>query len=260
MAIISPADMPSILKVRSEPMKKYVMSKLGGSVVDVELTEDQFETIYRVAGDFIAQYFPKEQRLSVFWTQPMKSTYILPTDAYWIQSVNWDPTTTRLDDIFGAESYLFNIGTISGTSNMLSDYHLLASYRKFAQKVLATEGHFEVLNEGHSTVEGDSLSSKDQLIRLYPTPKGAFPVVVLYIPVVTQFRSAQARQLAYDMMVAECKMMVGMARRKASGMPTPDGGSISYDGGELISEGQEARDKIIETAISLGEPLSLYLY
>lgn len=107
MAILSPADGPSIIKMRLEPMKKYVLAKMGGSIVDVELTEDQFECVAKTALDFIAQYFPKEQKLSVFWTQPMKSTYPLPSDAYWIQAVNWDPVTTRVDDIFGAESYLF---------------------------------------------------------------------------------------------------------------------------------------------------------
>ena len=107
MAITSPADMPSILKVRSEPMKKYVLSKLGYPNVAVELTEDQFESIYRVAGDFIAGYFPREQKLSLFWTSPLKSTYPLPKDAYWIQHVSWDPVTSRIDDVFGAESFLF---------------------------------------------------------------------------------------------------------------------------------------------------------
>lgn len=107
MAITSPADMPSILKVRSEPMKKYVLSKLGYPQVAVELSEDQFESIYRVAGDFIAGYFPREQKLSLFWTSPLKSTYPLPKDAYWIQHVSWDPVTSRIDDVFGAESFLF---------------------------------------------------------------------------------------------------------------------------------------------------------
>lgn len=107
MAIQSPAEIPSILKVRSEPMKKYVLSKLGHPNVTVEITEDQFETIYRVAGDFIAGYFPREQKLSVFWTQPLKPTYPLPKDAYWIQEVSWDPVTSRIDDVFGAESFLF---------------------------------------------------------------------------------------------------------------------------------------------------------
>jgi len=107
MAIVGPADLPSIMKVRSEPMKKYVLAKLGYPQIDVELTEDQFEVIWRVAGDFIAQYFPREQKLGVFWTQPLKSTYPLPKDAYWVQQVSWDPVTTRIDDVFGAESYLF---------------------------------------------------------------------------------------------------------------------------------------------------------
>lgn len=151
-----------------------------------------------------------------------------------------------------------NIGNISGIQNILTDYHLLQAYRKFSQKILGTEGHWEVINEGNSTVEGDSLSAKDQLIRLYPTPKGAFPVIVLYMPVVTHFRSPQARQLCYDLMLAEAKIVVGMARRKISGMPTPDGSSISYDGGDLVQEGTKTKEEILETAIKLGEPLSVF--
>lgn len=107
MAIMSPADMPQIMKVRSEPMKKYVLSKLGYPQVNVELSEDQFEVLWRICGDFIAGYFPREQKLAVFYTQPLKSTYPLPKDAYWIQEVRWDPVTSRIDDVFGAESFLF---------------------------------------------------------------------------------------------------------------------------------------------------------
>lgn len=107
MAILAPAELPSVLKVRSEPCKKYVLSKLGFPQVNVEISEDQWETIWRVSGDFIASYFPREQKLAVFWTSPLKPTYPLPEDAYWIQQVNWDPITTRIDDVFGAESFLF---------------------------------------------------------------------------------------------------------------------------------------------------------
>lgn len=148
-----------------------------------------------------------------------------------------------------------NIGSISGVQNMLLDYHLLASYRKFSQAVLGTTGHWEVINEGTPTISDDSITAKDQLIRLYPTPKGTFPVTVLYIPVVTHFRSPHARMLAYDMMLAEAKIAIGNARRKISGMPTPDGGSISYDGESLVSEGTKERDEIVQKAILLGEPL-----
>jgi hypothetical protein len=165
----------------------------------------------------------------------------------------------RLRKICGIKSSIAaNIGNISGIQNILTDYHLLQSYRKFSQKILGTEGHWEVINEGNSTVEGDMLSSKDQLIRLYPTPKGAFPVVVLYIPVITHFRSPQARALCYDMMLAEAKTVVGMARRKVTGMPTPDGGNISMDGGDLVQEGIKMKEEIIENAIKLGEPLGVF--
>lgn len=118
MAIMGPADLPSILKLRSEPMKKYVLSKLGHPITEVEIAEDQFETIWRVAGDFIASYFPREQKLATFWTTPLQSTYPLPEDAYWVQSVNWDPITTRIDDVFGAESFLF---CWAGGTQLLTD-------------------------------------------------------------------------------------------------------------------------------------------
>ncbi len=260
MAIVGPNDLPSVLKVRSEPAKKYVLSKFGYPNVNVEITEDQWETIFKVAGDFIAGYFPREQRLSVFYTQPLKNTYPLPADAYWVQQCNWDPLTTRIDDVFGAESFLFNIGNISGIQNILLDYHLLAAYRKFSQRVLGTEGHWEVINETSVTTTNDSLSANQQLIRLYPTPKGSFPVVVQYIPVVTSFRSPHARMLAYDMMYAEASVALGMARRKISGIPTPDGGSISYDGGDLVSAGEEKKKEIINEAILLGEPLMVHTW
>ena len=257
---MAPADLPSVLKVRSEPMKKFVLSKLGYPHVEVEISEDQWETIWKVSGDFISGYFPREQKLSVFWTSPLRSTYPLPQDAYWIQSVNWDPVTTKIDDVFGAESFLFNIGNISGIQNILTDYHLLQAYRKFSQKVLGTEGHWEVINEGSSNVEGDTLSAKDQLIRLYPTPKGAFPVVVQYVPVVNHFRSPQARAICYDMMLAEAKIAVGSVRRKVTGMPTPDGATINYDGDNLVQEGEKMKEEIVKKAIDLGEPAGFHMW
>lgn len=107
MAIIAPNDLPSIMKVNSGPMKKYVLSKLGYPNVTVEISEDQFETIWKVVGDFISGYFPREQRLAVFYTQPLQSTYPLPNDAYWVQSCHWNAVSSFINDIFGAESFLF---------------------------------------------------------------------------------------------------------------------------------------------------------
>lgn len=254
MAIVGPADLPVVLKLRTEPIKKYVFTRLGHPVVDVELTEDQLETIIRTRGDWVAGYFPREQRLAVFNTIPLQSTYPLPADAYWVQEVTWDPVTTRIDDIFGAESFLFNIGNISGIQNILLDYHLLQAYRKFSQKELGTYGTWEVINEGK---DGDATQQK---IRLYPTPKGAFPVLVLYIPVVTAFRSPQARQILMDAILAEAKTVLGTIRRKIANMPSPTGGTLSLDGEALIAEGNKELEDITKKAIELGEPMPVIIW
>jgi len=254
MAIIGPADLPVVLKVPSDPMKKYALSQLGYPSVEVEIAEDQWEIALKVVGDWISGYFPREQKLAVFYSQPLRPTYPLPPDAYWVQEVSWDPVTTRIDDVFGAESFLFNIGNISGIQNMLLDYHLLQAYRKFSSKILGTEGHWEVLGEG-----GPDGPTK-QLIRLYPTPKGVFPVVVLYYPVVTHFRSPQARKLANDMLVAEAKIMLGHARRKIAGMPGPTGGNIGLDGADLITEGTKLREDLTKNAMEMGEPLPIQMW
>jgi hypothetical protein len=107
MAILGPADLPVVLQVPSDPIKKYVLTKLGYPVTEVELTEDQLEVILRTAGDFIAHYVPKSQRLAYFYTTPFQAEYPLPNDAYWVQEVAWDPVTTNISDIFSAEMFLF---------------------------------------------------------------------------------------------------------------------------------------------------------
>jgi hypothetical protein len=219
---------------------------LGHPTTEVEITEDQWETVLKVTGDFIAHYFDREQMLHWFYTEPLVSAYDMPEGAYWIQEVMWDPATTRIGDVFGAESFLFNIGNITGIQNILTDYHLLQAYRKFSQRILGTEGHWEW--------------NGDRQIRLYPTPKGAMPVVVVYLPPVDSFRSPQARKLANDMLLAESMIMLGNSRSKFTGIPSPDGGTMTLNGAELATRGRELYDNIIELANQLEEPLGFFTY
>jgi hypothetical protein len=239
MAILGPSDLPLILKVDSDPLKKYALSKLGWPVVEVEVTEDQWETVLKTTGNFIAHYFSKEQKLAVFYSQPLQPTYDLPADAYWVQEVNWDPVTTSIDQIFSAESFLFNIGNITGIQQMLVDYTLLQQYRRFSARILGNEGHWEVLG--------------DNKIRLFPTPKGAFPVAVLYIPSVYTWRTPANRMLAMEMVLAETMIMLGSARGKFASIPSPDGGAMTLDGGDLRAKGEEKRDKVMQDAILLSD-------
>jgi len=252
MAIIGPADLPVVLRVDTNPLKFHVMSQLGHPVVNVELVEPQIEQVLRSTGDFVSTYFPLEEKFAFFNTTPLVSEYPVPSDAYWIRKVSWDPATTRIDEIFGAESFLFNIGNISGIQNLLTDYHLLLAYRKFSQKILGTEGSWGY-HKSSGELGGDT-------IRLYPTPKSTYPVIIEYVPSVTEFRSPQAREMIYRAVLAQMKIALGNARRKFGSIPGPDGGAINFDGESMAKEGIEEYNKIVETAINHGEPMGVYLW
>jgi len=245
MAILGPPQLPTILKLNMDPMKFEILSTLGHPTVMVELTETQLEQAIRTTGDFISQYFPREQKYAYFYTQPLISEYDLPADAYYVQDVKWDPATTRIGDIFGAESFLFNVGNVTGIQNILLDYHLLQAYRKFSQRVLATEGQWEVRG--------------DNKIRLFPTPRGQFPVVVEYMPHVQHF-SPMSREVIKRMLVAEAKIILGNVRSKFGTLPSPDGGSLQLNGDALRTEGMEEKKQALEDAIALGEPSPIILW
>lgn len=261
MAILGPDQLPVVLKVDSNPLKFHAISQLGHPVVLVETVESQMEQVLRSTGNFISHYFPLEERYAFFMTQPLQSEYPIPEDAYWIRNVSWDPTTTRIDDIFGAESFLFNIGNISGIQNILTDYHLLQAYRKFSQRILGNEGHWEFkVSRGESESNNGVGKNYGGTIKIFPVPKGSFPVVIQYIPSVTSFRSPQAQEAVYRAFLAQMKIHVGQARRKFGSIPGPDGGSIQFDGQALVSEGREEYEKAVEFALSVGEPLGFYVF
>lgn len=245
MAIIGPSQGPVVLKLDSNPIKAEVMAHFGHPVARVELDETHFEMLLRTAGDFIAGYFPFEERYAVFYTRPLVNEYPLPADAYWIKAIHWDPAFTRIGDIFGAESFLFNIGNITGVQNLLLDYHMLQAYRKFSSRILGTEGRWEVKG--------------DNKIRLSPIPRGSFPVFVEYFPTVQGFRTPAARDILRRYIIAEASMILGNIRGKRA-IPTPDGGSTTMNGDALYQKGYEEREKCLKDVLLLGEPPGIYPY
>lgn len=158
-------------------------------------------------------------------------------------------------------SIVGNIGNISGVQNILTDFHLLQHYRKFSQRILGNEGHWEFkVERGVAESDNGIGNNYGGTIKLFPVPKGSFPVVVEYIPSVNTFRSPQAQEAVYRAFLAQMKIALGHARRKLQGIPGPDGGQITLDGGDLVTEGREEYEKAVEFAISVGEPLGFYVY
>jgi len=139
-----------------------------------------------------------------------------------------------------------NIGNVTGIQNLLTDYHLLQAYRKFSQRILGTEGRWE-------------FSYGENKIRLFPTPKGVFPVIVRYSPSVTEFKNPHVRELAFRAILAKTKIAVGNVRRKIGNMPAPDGGTIGLDGDALVAEGKAEYDKLEQDLLLYGEPMGIFV-
>ena len=167
------------------------------------------------------------------WYETCRSLY--PSFLY-----TFDVGNTNVGNIVG------NVGNVTGIQNILLDYHLLQAYRKFSQRILGTEGQWEVLG--------------DNKIRLFPTPRGMYPVVVKYLPVVNHWNSPEAREVTKRMLLAEAKIMLGNARSKFTGLPGPDGGQIAMNGDQVRTEGQEEKKQALEDAILLSEPLPIVLW
>jgi len=238
MAIIGPDNL-GYLQINSDVIKKYIMSMLGFPQVAVEISEDQFESIFRTATDFISQYMSHVDKIGVFYTQPLQTDYKLPCDAWHVTECAWDNLSTRIDNVFGAEAYLWNIGSVASVQTMLLDYTLLQQYRRFSTRILGNEGHWDIINDGNNNLR----------IRLAPVPKGIFPVVVIYTPIITQWKTGSNRKIIMDYCLAEAMIALGNARAKKA-IPSPDGSSVTFDSA-IRDKGWELREKVIEEAQKL---------
>ena len=138
-----------------------------------------------------------------------------------------------------------NIGNITGLQGLLLDYHLIQHYRKFSQRVLGTEGRWEV--KGNNK------------IRLIPIPRGSYPVFVEYFPCIHDFRSPWAKELTRRMAIAEASMIIGHIRSKRA-LPTPDGSTTTFNGEDLLAWGRQEQKEIVAQAINMGEPPGIYVY
>jgi hypothetical protein len=193
------------------------------------------EDIYDVMCDEFGHILSKSNKHDEKWENACKNFY------GFVPSYNniFDEDKILCDTDFG-----MNVGNITGIQNLLTDYHLLQSYRKFSQKVLGTDGSWEITGNNK--------------IRLKPTPKGSFPVVVRYLPSVDDFQQPAHKEVCVRFLLAECKIMLGHIRRKMT-IPSPDGGTMQMDGDALVSEGIKERDEAIQYALDLGEPMGFII-
>lgn len=235
-------------RIKKSPKFKFLPFKHINALTDLSTntvylsTNINLSDINDIMMDEMAHIFSGSAHHKKRWTTACKSIYgRIPK-----HNPEVDALTDKYYDILnkGTTNLCHNVGNITGIQNLLTDYHLLQSYRKFSQKVLGTDGSWEITG--------------DNKIRLKPTPKGSFPVVIRYLPSVNDFQIPSHKEVATRALIAEAKIILGHTRRKIS-LPSSDGGTIQLDGSELVTEGREEKKEIIELALSLGEPLGFMI-
>ena len=194
------------------------------------------DNITNVINDEFAHYYTKSADHNDKWIEYCKEEYdSVPT---------YNPEFDKLRRRLGIDKNIGgNIGNITGIQNLLLDYHLLQAYRKFSQRILGTEGRWEVKG--------------NNMIRLTPVPRGTYPVLVEYFPAVTKWRTPVARELIRRLVIAEASIIIGNIRSKRA-LPLPEGGSTTFGGEQLVERGYAEREKVYQDALKLGEPPGIY--
>ena len=227
--------------VTKEDIKDYVVRRLGGGKVSVELTEDQIDDAIQDATDKYAEYLPA---LTVFpiTVSPNIQMYDLDTLAT-TQNLTLNPIREVLEvtfheqDIFSTDIKLFNV--INWTAFQywdLQTFYLWEHWQQMAQKVLNAEFEFEFFRV---TPEGAT-----NVLFLTNVPPGSTQGTVWYTTTqpISSMRDDEIR-IVKDLAHAYAMQTLGRVRSKFGSFPSP-GGDIQLDGSALLQEAKEELESI----------------
>jgi hypothetical protein len=227
----------------------WIRAKLGAPIVPVELTDEQIETCISNSIYWYNYYRNyKENIITTYLDGNPHDGWIVPTevgDPDNIIEIIMKPLFPYTyyvgrEDLMGNlyMQYFFHKYR-SGYMDMLGDYYITVSTEKDISIVLGTYVKWEIVNQ-----------------RLFIHPE---PSVGLRIGI--RFRSAISLEeintnyfiKAYAL--AEAKEVLGTIRATFSGQIPGGAEMITLRATELIQEGKEEKDKLIDTMIKMSEPL-----
>lgn len=216
-----------------EEFKEEVYLTLGDSLVEVELTDADIALAFRRARRTFQQYGPDnyDKGYFCFETQTDQTLYPIPKDIHTvIKIIKPSSAMWNVDDPLSMAAYnkLFPNGKHRTTTggDWLS-LELMGQQLEIWQRYMSYDVDF-IHNKHKST------------LKLLQVPRGK------QIYILEVYRTLEDEQYM-DMIwiqnwaIAEAKKVLGSAYRKFSGLPGPDGSSVSLSGDQLI---QEARDEM----------------
>lgn len=221
-------------------LREYILMSLGWPIIKVELTEEQLNSAIHSALIKYHDYSPLELNVTVATIN----------DGGWVDIPDSVPIRLIRDVIF----------QVQGTSNFNATFDVLTSFAsnesgigvniyQFNQfDVSAYAAMFKQLEDIKRTLGIDKhweiLNGK---IKVYPSrlmTDSYTKIGILHGDIVIP-EELETSGFMREYSTAKAKTMLGMVRRKFSGFSFAGGGGTS-DGAELISEGKEEMEKLLE--------------
>jgi hypothetical protein len=218
--------------MKFEEFQDEILVLLGDSLVDVELTYKDVQLAFNKAKRTFQQIGPDNYRQGYFCINATRDDkiYMVPSEVTEvIRIINPSSMTWNAEDPLTLAAYnnLFTTGlsgNVSGMGDWLS-LELLGQHMEIWNKYTANAIDF--IHDKHTNS-----------IRLLQSPKREGKYI---LEVYRHLSDEEYMDLLWvqSWAIAEAKRMLGMAYRKFSGLPSPDGGSVSLGGDQLVQEAKE---------------------
>lgn len=213
---------------------------LGGSLVDVELEESEIRLCLKKAIRTFKQKGHNGYRKSFFRLPVHKCgmTYQMPSDVNTVIRIIRPSFGFHANDEFSMAAF----NEIFGYTSTPAQGDLL-SYEFMLQKIERLETYTAKEAEFHF----DEMTKK---VHLHKAPHRDREVWLFEVYHDLGEEEYMDMIWIQSWALAEAKIILGQAYRKFSSLPGPDG-SISLDGGSLIQEGNQEKERLLEDILNL---------
>jgi len=234
----------------------WVRRKLGEPMVRVELHNSQIEDCMAMSRDEYMRWAVGGATNEVTFTIELSagvSEYELPSGVTEVVKVrDYDSSMHGINTLFSAENYLYNQGVLSFLDNIgnysMVDYHLALEF-------------IDLLDRYFPSYYTTRYNKANNILSVRPTPEIDSSVGYLIIDSfmmagTDQNTTGPIPEEVYNAMwdvswvqkytLACSKEILGLIRRKFENFTSIGNEGISLDGGDLISEGKEEKEKLEE--------------
>lgn len=231
--------------------RDWIWTMLGDPIVRVELTEKHISDAIDMAIDRYMYYRYPERMYEYIDVGSATTEVILPAHITKesVIDVTYSPHSQLFQQLTGAGEAFFLTYYLQQTGGTFaSDFYIAMAYKETMERSLGIVPSYEFVSHD------DGTGNMRDFIRIYPKPSIGLKVAILYARPMTEEEidsSTWIRKYA----LTWAKEQLGRIRSKFASVPGPTG-EAQLDGQQLISEAQQEREQLEQSAVNRGEPLS----